>query len=715
MKEEQAKDSNSRFDRIQLWWIYLLIGFVSAVIVGSMGYIYYVGNSMVAAHAPLANAAKDIKLEATIAHLWLEEIISGDRHESIDNVFVHIDRAQESARVMLEGGAGDKGRFKSLRDHRMRQEINEARIKLAEYRNITLQRWETRKTAGAGTEFDKQYDAIFKDVTEQADRVEMGLRQLIERDLRGFRIVQTVLVALCLSVTVIVGIAFGRFIRRRTEDEAKVLAAYKGLHASEEKFRSIAEQSVVGIVITQDQKFKYVNEAVSEILEYPVEQILGWQVKEGYLKIVHPTDRALVMEQERRKLTGESDIVSYYAWKAFTKTGRTKCIETYWKPILFDGKSANLMTMIDITERDRAEKAFKRSEKLYRELVASVNGIVWECNAKTIEFSFVSKEAERLLGYPVRRWLEKPTFWQDHIHKDDRGWAFEFCSKATAEKRDHEFEYRMIAADGRTVWLRDIVHVVVENNEPVKLRGIMTDITDRKLIEEEIVKLAKFPAENPDPVLRISSDGKILYHNKASDSLLEFWRCLEDAPVPALAMECIEKALNSGKAICDEVTCCDKVFSLTYAPVKESGYVNVYAQDTTEHKRTEEMVRTSEANYRAIFESANDAIFVHDIETGAILDFNPRMSEMFGYNRAEARDFNVEDLSSGEAPYTQQDAVNWIRKAADGTPQVFEWHCRHKDGRLFWAEVSLKRAEIGGQYRMLAILRDITERKRAGV
>jgi len=139
-----------------------------------------------------------------------------------------------------------------------------------------------------------------------------------------------------------------------------------------------------------------------------------------------------------------------------------------------------------ILDRRQAEEALRQSQQKYEELVDSIEGIVWEADAKTIRFSFVSRQAEKLLGYPVRRWLEEPTFWQDHLHPDDRRWAVEFCAKATREKKDHELEYRMIAEDGRIVWLRDIVTVVVENDQPVKLRGVMVDITRRKRAEEAL-------------------------------------------------------------------------------------------------------------------------------------------------------------------------------------------------------------------------------------
>ena len=121
----------------------------------------------------------------------------------------------------------------------------------------------------------------------------------------------------------------------------------------------------------------------------------------------------------------------------------------------------------------------------FRDLVNSVDGIVWEADAATIQFSFVSSQAERILGYPVDRWLSEPTFWKDHLHPEDREWAVPFCERATGEKRDHDFEYRMIAADGSVVWLRNLMTVMLDGDRPTRLRGVMVDITDRKQAEQE--------------------------------------------------------------------------------------------------------------------------------------------------------------------------------------------------------------------------------------
>jgi PAS domain S-box-containing protein len=140
----------------------------------------------------------------------------------------------------------------------------------------------------------------------------------------------------------------------------------------------------------------------------------------------------------------------------------------------------------DISERKSAEQALRQSRSRYQDLVNTIDGIVWEADASTMQFTFVSEQAERLIGYPSDHWLGETTFWHDHLHPDDQKRAVEFFDAATAEKRNYELEYRMIAADGRTVWLRDIVTVVIENDVAVKLRGVMVDIARQKKAEQQV-------------------------------------------------------------------------------------------------------------------------------------------------------------------------------------------------------------------------------------
>ena len=122
----------------------------------------------------------------------------------------------------------------------------------------------------------------------------------------------------------------------------------------------------------------------------------------------------------------------------------------------------------------------------YRDLIDCANAIVWRADAQTFEFTFVSPYAQTLLGYPLQQWISEPTFWKDHIHPDDRESAVALCLEATKARKPHQLAYRMIAADGRVVWLFDLVHVVTVNDEPKELVGVMIDISERKRLRDQL-------------------------------------------------------------------------------------------------------------------------------------------------------------------------------------------------------------------------------------
>ena len=132
-----------------------------------------------------------------------------------------------------------------------------------------------------------------------------------------------------------------------------------------------------------------------------------------------------------------------------------------------------------------------------------------------------------------------------------------------------------------------------------------------------------------------------------------------------------------------------------------------------ERQRTNALARASEASYRAIFDAAEDAIFVHDFDTGRVLDVNPKACRSYGYTHDELLDVRIADVSANVPPYTEVEAAAKMEQARHGGPVRFEWRRRNKDGTLHWDEVVLKRATIGGCERILTFTREITDRKTA--
>jgi PAS domain S-box-containing protein len=135
--------------------------------------------------------------------------------------------------------------------------------------------------------------------------------------------------------------------------------------------------------------------------------------------------------------------------------------------------------------------ALRHCEQRYRELVASAKVILWRGSLDAIRFSQVNQEAENLLGYPVQEWTSSPAFWIDHLHPEDRAAAAACCWAVVENRTPGRFEHRMIAADGRVVWLNTAVHLVSDHGKAEALAGVMLDITDRKLAAEAAAEASR--------------------------------------------------------------------------------------------------------------------------------------------------------------------------------------------------------------------------------
>ncbi len=152
--------------------------------------------------------------------------------------------------------------------------------------------------------------------------------------------------------------------------------------------------------------------------------------------------------------------------------------------------------------------------------------------------------------------------------------------------------------------------------------------------EQEIKNMAKFPSENPYPVLRIAKDGVILYANSAGSELLEDWGCEVGSGAPEHWCQYVLRILRSGSSEELEVVCRDRIFSLITAPVVEAGYVNIYGTDITKHKRAEEDLRKYRHHLEELVEE----------RTGKLTEANKQLlEEVEGRKRLEKEILNISE------------------------------------------------------------------------
>ena len=267
-------------------------------------------------------------------------------------------------------------------------------------------------------------------------------------------------------------------------DNRQRLRVEEALRRSEDRWRLIYETEPECVkVVSAECLLRDMNPAGLAMIDATsLDEVRG----KSLLDLIAPEHHEAYLAMHRDVLGGQPRRLVF---EAIGLNGTRRWLETHEVPLPnADGTLALLGITRDITQRKESEERLRRSQRHLEALVDSVDGIVWEADAESLRFTFVSPRAERLLGYPLSRWIEEPTFWMDHIHPDDREEALLYCGVATREKRDHELEYRMLDSDGREVWLRDIVTVVVENDRPVTLRGIMVDITERRRAEAALVE-----------------------------------------------------------------------------------------------------------------------------------------------------------------------------------------------------------------------------------
>src|SRR5664280_2455698 len=135
------------------------------------------------------------------------------------------------------------------------------------------------------------------------------------------------------------------------------------------------------------------------------------------------------------------------------------------------------------------DAALSLSQQKMEALINSIDGIVWERSPDRIRFTFISRQSKDILGYEPQAWLDTPHFWEEKLQPQDAAKAIQTGHDLAARRQPYSYEYRMIAADGRTVWMRESGTVLVEKGQPVAMRGIFQDITRQKLDAEQLDKL----------------------------------------------------------------------------------------------------------------------------------------------------------------------------------------------------------------------------------
>lgn len=262
----------------------------------------------------------------------------------------------------------------------------------------------------------------------------------------------------------------------------------------------------------------------------------------------------------------------------------------------------------EFAARQRAEQ----TERRFRDLVQSLNAIVWEADAVTWQFNFVSQRAETILGYPLSKWME-PDFWQRMVHPDDLERAVQRRREVLETGESGSIEYRVVAADGRTVWLRGFVGAIHDaSGKPQQLRGLLLDVSESRHAERELRRLAAIVESSDDAIFAKDLEGTVLTWNHGAERMYGYTaeemvgQSVKRLSPPDRVAEIdgFLQRLRRGESIEHVETVrvhkdgSRRDVSLTISPIRdESGRPaggSTIARDITERKRSEQALRLTE-------------------------------------------------------------------------------------------------------------------------
>ena len=535
---------------------------------------------------------------------------------------------------------------------------------------------------------------------------------------------------------------------------------------SDQLLATILQTAPTGIGMVEARVISSVNDYVLELTGYSREELIGQSAR-----MLYPTqeDFDYVGREKYRQISEKGTGSVETRW--LHKDGAILDVILSSTPLDPEDLSAGVtFTVLDITQRKQSEERFAKAfHSSPAPLVIS--------DIETGLFIDVNERWNEMLGHVREDLIGKTSkevgIWADPADRDrivakiaEQGYfkdePIQFMTK-TGEPRYALWSAEVVLLDGRQVMLslildeteRRLAEVALSTRTRVFL-GVLSAFSAVLLVlvlqmawnirqREKMTRDLQASEENlattlhsiGDGVIATDPRGLVTNMNPVAEKLCG-WSLAEATGQPLnevfriinsrtreVAENPVHQVIHSGQVVgLANHTLLLSRDGLEYqiadsaAPIRDrqgqiTGVVLVF-RDVTDEYAAEELLRQSEQRYREIFDATSDAIFIDNAGTGQMLDVNEAMLKMYGYaSKEEVLAGNIGDLSASTASFDEAAAQERLKAAVSGSPQQFEWLAKRRDGTVFPVEVSLRRSSIGGQDRVIAVVRDISERKQA--
>ncbi len=499
-------------------------------------------------------------------------------------------------------------------------------------------------------------------------------------------------------------------------------------------------------------RFVYINEAYEQITDVKNDEVKGKTVHEVWPE----TEDSWIQKYGHVAMTGETLVFDNYheptkklyhcrvyrPWE----TNKRFCVifedinEQRSKEIELQQKTEEIEAMNEElrAQNEKIQQAYEElleSEKKLNEAqrLASIGDFTW--NVQTGEVTW-SQGMYDLLGYDIddKINLEKVNQKIHHPEDVDRvmEWLHGGMDKGLSKLTPNE--YRLIRKNGETITVHAEGNIAYRDEKPYMIFGTCQDITKRLQAEDEIRKLSQFPIQNPNPVMRIAKNGKVMFSNNAGKLILKKWNIHENH-LTGEPLENIKKALETEGPVTSVLALENKFFSLTYAHIPDSDLVNIYGLDITDlektsnelQQKTEEIeamneelraqneelehmflkIKESEEKFRSIFDNVSEGLIYADLK-GSIIEVNNELCNIV--------DIEKDELIGKKAPTLAKKILHV--KMIDPVVQKIGQLLKGKPIEPFEIEYNERILEINASVqkkskRIIGIIRDVTELKKA--
>lgn len=406
-----------------------------------------------------------------------------------------------------------------------------------------------------------------------------------------------------------------------------------------------------------------------------------------------------------------------------------------------EGELSSLARSLDIATANLRQRStrLEELEARFSLLCASLPGVAYIYTSAQDDASsvlYISPRIEELLGYKPDEWQQDATLWSQSLYPEDRVRVLAEYTAACEKGRDFTSEYRLLARDGHTIWVRDEARVLREPGKDQLMLGMMRDITSQResstLIKGNGERFAGILDSAREAIISVDPDGTVLLFNQGAQKILGFEAAeLLGQPVDLIwsgdkpgfyTRQLYDFASNTyrtgklgkmGEVVVRRKDGTNLVMEATISEYTHEGRktLTVVMRNITEKRRVEEQIRSNEASFHSMFTENPLPMWVYDLDTLQLLDVNAAAEKHYGYTRDEFLMMRANDLKVGE-DMPRLVGGNGATREPDGQYSL-QTKYRRKDGRLTDVQVATQTMDFRGHRAALVVAEEITERKRA--